>query len=102
MTSLDLMGTHSSPVDSANKSIFVSLEATDSTSSLPYPSVLLQFFLEFTKVAKELKLMDLAEGISIRQYMDGWLMRTNLKQQCQENTYWLVHLVETLGWITNF
>ena len=48
-------------------SFFTSLEATDSTSSLPYPSVLLQFVLEFTKVAKGLKLMALAEGISIRQ-----------------------------------
>ena len=86
--SLDLMGTHSSPVDSANKSIFTSLAATDSTSSLPYPSVLLQFFLEFTKVAKELKLMALAEGINIRQYIDGWLMTTNSKQQCQGYTHW--------------
>ena len=58
--------------------------------------------LQFTKVAKEVKLVAGAEGISIRQYIDGWLMRTNLKQQCQENTYWLGHLVENLGWITNF
>ena len=48
-------------------SFFASLEATDSTSSLPYPSVLLQFVLKFTKVAKGLKLMALAEGISIRR-----------------------------------
>ena len=31
--------------------------------------------LQFTKVAKEVKLMARAEGISIRQYIDGWLMR---------------------------
>ena len=46
--------------------------------------------------------MALAEGISIHQYIDGWLMRMNSKQQCQENTYWLVHLDESLGLITNF
>ena len=50
-------------------------------------------------VAKEVKLMALAEGICIHQYIDGWLMRTNSKQQCQENPYWLVHLFESLGWI---
>ena len=93
--------THSSLIHPANKSIFASLEATDSTSSLPYPSVLL-VFLEFTMVAKGMKLMALTEGISIRQFIDSWLIRTNSKQQCQENTHWLVHLVESLGWITNF
>ena len=64
---------------SSCQNFFASMEATDSTSSLPYPSVLLQFFLEFTMVAKEVKLMALAEGISIHQYIDGWLMRTNSK-----------------------
>ena len=34
---------HSSPIHPASKSIFTSLEATDSTRSLPYPSVSLQF-----------------------------------------------------------
>ena len=101
MTPLDLMGTHSSPIDPAIKSIFASFEATDSTSSLPYPSVLL-VSLGFTMVAKELKLMALADGISICQYIDGWLMRTNSKQLYQENTHWLVHFVKSLGWITNF
>ena len=46
---------------------------------------------QFTKVAKEVKLMARAEGISIRQYIEGWLMRMNSKQQC------LVHLVE--AWV---
>ena len=45
-------------------------------------------FIEFTKVAKELKLMALAEGISIRQYIHDWLMTTNSKQQCQGYTHW--------------
>ena len=35
-----------------------------------------------------------AEGISIRQYIEGWLMTVNSKQQCQDITFWLVHLVE--------
>ena len=39
-------------------------------------------------VAKEVKLMALAEGISIRQYIDGWLMTTNSKQQGQGYTHW--------------
>ena len=88
--------THSSPIHPGNK-----------VSSLHWgrqilPSVFLQFFLEFTMVAKGVKLMALAEGISIRQYIDGWLIRTNSKQQCQENTQWLAYLVESLGWITKF
>ena len=64
---------------------------------LPVHCLTLQYcysFLEFTKVAKEAKLMVLAEGISIRHYIDGWLVRTNPKQQYQENTHWLVYLVE--------
>ena len=102
MTSLGIIEVHILHRYTQLISIFASLEATDSTSSLPYPSVCYSFFLEFTKVAKEMKLMALTEGISIHQYIDGWLMRTNSKQQCQENTYWLGHLVESLGWITNF
>ena len=35
--------------------------------------------LGFTMVAKEVKLMALAEGISIRQYMDDWLNENKLK-----------------------
>ena len=77
--------------DSANNSIFASLEATDSTSLLPYPSVLLQFVLEFTKVAKGLKLMAVAEDISIRQYIDGWLMKTNSNSNAKDTlTGWCI------------
>ena len=46
------------------------------------------------KVVKEVKLMARAEGISIRQYIEGWLMRMNSEQQSQDITLWLVHLVE--------
>ena len=58
--------------------------------------------LEFTMVAKEVKLMALAEGIRIHQYIDDWLMRAKTKQQCQENTHRLIHLVQSLGWIIKF
>ena len=58
--------------------------------------------LEFTMVAKEVKLMALAEGIRIHQYIDDWLIRAKTKQQCQENAHRLIHLVQILGWIINF
>ena len=48
--------------------------------------------LEFTMVAKEVKLMALAEGIRIHQYIDDWQMRAKTKQQCQANTHRLIHL----------
>ena len=80
--------THNSPIHPANKvsSLHWRLQI------LPVHCLTLQycysFFFEFTKVAKELKLMALAEGISIRQYIDSWLMTTNSKQQCQGYTHW--------------
>ena len=58
--------------------------------------------LKFTMVAQEVKLMALAEGIRIHQYIDNWLMRAQTQQQCQENTHRLIHLVQSLGWIINF
>ena len=58
--------------------------------------------LEFTMVATEVKLMALAEDIRIHQYIDDCLMRAKTKQQCQENTHRLIHLVQSLGWIINF
>ena len=58
--------------------------------------------LEFTMVAKEVKLMAFAEGIRIHQYIDDWLMRAKTKVQCQENTHRLIRLVQSLGWIINF
>ena len=58
--------------------------------------------LEFTMVAKEVKLMALAEVIKIHQYIDDWLMRAKTKQQYQENTHRLIHLVKSFGWIINF
>ena len=42
------------------------------------------------------------QGIRIDQYIDDWVMRAKTKQQCQENTHRLIHLVQSLGWIINF
>ena len=67
------MGTHSSPVDSAGGYRFYQFTAL--------PCNMATVPLQFTKVAKVVKLMARAEGISIRQYIDGWLMRTNLKNR---------------------
>ena len=50
MTSLDLMDVHILLLYTQLTSIFASLEATDSTSSLPYPSVLLQYCYSFSRV----------------------------------------------------
>ena len=58
--------------------------------------------LEFTMVAKEVKLMALAGGSRIHQYIDDWLMKAKSKQQCREKTHRLIHLVKSLGWIINF
>ena len=38
--------------------------------------------LKLTMVAKEVKLMVLAEGIRIHQYIDDWLMTAKTQQQC--------------------
>ena len=84
------MGTHSSPVDSANKYLRLS-GGYRFYQFTALPCNMATVPLQFTKVAKEVKLMARAEGISIRQYIDGWLMRTNSKQQCQDITLWLVH-----------
>ena len=46
--------------------------------------------LQFTVVAKEVKLVALAESSRIHQYIDDWLIRADLKQQCQVNTHSLV------------
>ena len=85
MTSLDLMGTHSSPVVSASKYLRFIGGYKFYQFTLQY---CYSFSLESIKVAKELKLMALAEGISIRQYIDGWLMTTYSKQQYQGYTHW--------------
>ena len=48
-------------------------------------------------VAKEVKLMALTEGMRIHQYIDDWLIRAYLKQQCQVNTHRLVSSCQKSG-----
>ena len=48
--------------------------------------------LEFTVVAKEVKLMALQRGIRIHQYLDDWLVRATSHQTCLRHTQTLVAL----------
>ena len=57
--------------------------------------------LEFTVVAKEVKLMALQKGIRINQYQDDWLVRTRSHQTCLQRTQTLVALCQDLGWLVN-
>ena len=57
--------------------------------------------LEFTVVAKEVKLMALQRGIRIHQYLDDWLMRATSHQTCLQHTQTLVALCQELGWLVN-
>ena len=43
--------------------------------------------MEFTVVAKEVKLMALPRGIRIHQYLDDWLVRATSHQTCQSPAY---------------
>ena len=71
MMSLDLMGTHLSSVDSANKYLcFIGGYRFYQFTALPCSMATVPH--QFTMVAREVKLMALAEGISIRHYIiDG-------------------------------
>ena len=55
--------------------------------------------LEFTVVAKEIKLMALQQGIRIHQYLDDWLVRATSRQICLNHTRALVSLCQDLGWV---
>ena len=57
--------------------------------------------LEFTVVAKEVKLMATFKGIRIHQYLDDWLVRANSHQVCLQHTQELVRTCQTLGWLVN-
>ena len=46
--------------------------------------------MEFTVVAKEVKLMALQKGIRIHQYLDNWLVRATSHQTCLQHTQTLV------------
>ena len=57
--------------------------------------------MEFTVVAKEVKLMALQRGIRIHQYLDDWLVRATSHQTCLQHTQTLVVLCRELGWLVN-
>ena len=57
--------------------------------------------MEFTVVAKEVKLMALQKGIRIHQYLDDWLVRASTQHTCLQHTQTLVTLCQELGWLVN-
>ena len=57
--------------------------------------------LEFTVVAKEVKLMAIHKGIRIHQYLDDWLVRARSHQTCLQHTQILVKICQNLGWLVN-
>ena len=57
--------------------------------------------LEFTVVAKVVKLMALRQGIRIHQYLDDWLVRARSHQACLQHTQTLVKICQKLGWLVN-
>ena len=57
--------------------------------------------MEFTVVAKEVKLMALQKGIRIHQYLDDCLVRASTHYTCLQHTQTLVTLCQELGWLVN-
>ena len=58
--------------------------------------------MEFTVIAKELKLMAIHKGIRIHQYPDGWLLRARSHRVCLQNTQAFVEICQKLGEMVNF
>ena len=57
--------------------------------------------MEFTVLAKEVKLMAIHKGIRIHQYLDDWLVRARSHQTCLHHTQILVKMCQDLGWLVN-
>ena len=59
--------------------------------------------MEFTVVAKDVKLMAIHKGIRIHQYqyLDDWLVRAESHQVCLWHTQDLVKMCQQLGWLVN-
>ena len=53
--------------------------------------------MEFTVVAKEVKLLAMKQGIRTHQYLDDWLVRARSHQTCLQHTQTLVALCRELG-----
>ena len=57
--------------------------------------------MEFTIIAKEVKLMAIHKGIRIHQYLDDWLVRATSHQTSLQHTQILVEMCKRLGWLVN-
>ena len=57
--------------------------------------------MEFTVIAKEVKLMAISKGIRIHQYLDDWLVRASSHLLCLEHAQQLVQICQELGWLVN-
>ena len=57
--------------------------------------------LEFTVIAKEVKLMAIHRGIRIHQYLNDCLVRATSHQACLQHTQKLVEICQKLGWLVN-
>ena len=57
--------------------------------------------MEFTVIAKEIKLMAIHKGITIHQYLDDLLVRARSHQTCLQHTPHLVKMCQQLGWLEN-
>ena len=57
--------------------------------------------MEFTVVAKEVKLMALQKGIRIYHYLDNCLVRARSHHTCFKHTQTLVPLCQELCWLVN-
>ena len=57
--------------------------------------------LEFTVVAKEVKLMASQWGIRLHQYLDNWLVWVKSHQTCLQHTQTLVTLCQDPRWLVN-
>ena len=57
--------------------------------------------MEFTVLAKEVKLIAIHKGIRIHQYLDDWLVRASSHSICLQHTQTLVKMCQDLGWLVN-
>ena len=57
--------------------------------------------MEFTVIAKEVKLMAIHKGIRIHQYLDDWLVRATSHRLCLKHTQTLETVCQKLGWLVN-
>ena len=57
--------------------------------------------MEFTVIAKQVKLTALHNGIRTPQYLDNYLVRDRFHQTYLQHTQTLVALCQSLGWVVN-